>query len=104
MRGGFIGSTCESLLRLDMEKWVRVLGDLDLIPEFFGVDLRSTFLQRTSGNVTIVPKLKFRDYWRLISDPSYSDLESYILRVQTIVICFSIVCPCPYITFGLEAL
>ena len=35
-----------------------------------------------AGDVTLVPSLGFRDYLRIISDPSLKDLESYMLRGQ----------------------
>jgi hypothetical protein len=35
-RGGFISSMLEVALRLEMRKWLQIMGELDLLPELFG--------------------------------------------------------------------
>jgi hypothetical protein len=45
MRGGFILSLLEKLLKLDMIKWLHFLSQLDLLPVIFGTDWRYIFLQ-----------------------------------------------------------
>ncbi len=79
-RGGFIVSMIEKFLKLEMRKWLTLLGDLDLLPTFFGQDFRYIFLQPVTGTVTIVPHATIKDFWRIISDPSYDDMKSYIVR------------------------
>jgi hypothetical protein len=52
----------EKFLKLEMRKWLTLLGDLDLLPTFFGQDFRYIFLQPVTGTVTIVPAATLRDY------------------------------------------
>jgi len=82
MRGGFLATTLEMLVKFDMVKWLKLLADLDLLPTISGQDMRYVFLQKAVGDVTIVPSLTLGDYWRVVSDPSISDMQSYLLRGQ----------------------
>lgn len=85
LRGGFINSTLESLLKLEMKKWLRLLSDLDLLPSLGGTDLRWIFLQNFTGNVTIHPKLDRTLLWayaHIASDPSAQNFERYLLEGQ----------------------
>ena len=36
MRGGFLNSFLERLLKLEMKKWTRLLAEMDLVPQMFG--------------------------------------------------------------------
>jgi len=64
-RGGFIASSIEHYLKLDMLKWLRFLRALDLLPHVLGADGSFLFLQRFNGTVTIVPRPRFKDYLSL---------------------------------------
>jgi predicted acylesterase/phospholipase RssA len=77
-RGGFITSALEAGLRLDMRKWIQIMADLDILPELFGQDWRNSLLQASSGNVTIYPSPRLRDYMKLIIHPSREDMHLYI--------------------------
>jgi hypothetical protein len=78
LRGGFISATLEHLLKLEMRKWLQLISSLDLLPPIFGQDWRYVFTQVSRGTVTIYPKPSLRDIFRVISDPSYADMQRYI--------------------------
>lgn len=70
MRGGFLSSALESLLKLEMAKWMNLLAGLDLLPEVMGADLRFTFTQTTRGTVTVHPPVRLRDYVGIFDAPT----------------------------------
>jgi len=78
-RGGFLGSTLENALRLDMRKNIQLLQDLNLLPRVLGQDWSFAFLQQFGGTVTIVPPIMFIDYMRGILDPDEFMMTHYIL-------------------------
>eukprot|EP00475_Leptophrys_vorax_P040997 TRINITY_DN769_c0_g1_i2.p1 TRINITY_DN769_c0_g1~~TRINITY_DN769_c0_g1_i2.p1 ORF type:complete len:297 (-),score=58.20 TRINITY_DN769_c0_g1_i2:790-1680(-) len=85
MRGGFIFSTAESFLKLEMKKWMKLISELDLLPSFGGNDIRHLFLQTFTGNVTI--HLSFGlsliwAYFRIASDPTRTDVIHYLTEGQ----------------------
>jgi predicted acylesterase/phospholipase RssA len=67
-RGGFVLSTLEKFLKLDMIKWITLLRELDLIPRFGGEDWGNLFLQQFFGNVTILPRHTLLSVLHVISD------------------------------------
>lgn len=69
-RGGFLGSAIEQYLKLDLNKWLKVLRHLELLPRPLGQDWSEIWLQRFSGTVTIWPKSRLSDFWHILSDPS----------------------------------
>ncbi|KAI4126368.1 MAG: hypothetical protein LQ347_005000 [Umbilicaria vellea] len=69
-RGGFLGSATEQYLKLDLNKWLKVLRHLELLPRPLGQDWSEIWLQRFSGTVTIWPKSKASDFWYILSDPT----------------------------------
>ncbi|RKP08661.1 acyl transferase/acyl hydrolase/lysophospholipase, partial [Thamnocephalis sphaerospora] len=77
-RGGFVASSLEHFLKLDLKKWVRIVSDLELLPRIMDEDLAFLWLQRFHGNVTIIPRASLSDYPRLLSDPSPERLAHYI--------------------------
>jgi hypothetical protein len=79
LRGGFILSMLERLLKLDMGKWFRLLADLDLLPTVFGADWRFIYLQKLKGTVTIVPDAPWWVYFSIISDPTLARMRHYQL-------------------------
>jgi len=86
-RGGFVLAMFEKLLKLEMKKWFQLMADLDVLPEFFGVDWRFIWLQKLTGTVTIVPSAPIWAYFRLISDPNYSRMQHYILEGERATWC-----------------
>ncbi|RCH88672.1 hypothetical protein CU098_000890, partial [Rhizopus stolonifer] len=74
-RGGFLASTLEQLLKLDLTKWMKVIRHLKLLPTIHDQDWSSVFLQKFDGNVTILPKTGIRDWFHTLSDPNESRLK-----------------------------
>ena len=68
-RGGYLGSATETYLKLDLNKWLKVLKHLELLPRPLGQDWSAIWLQQFSGTITIWPKSKLSDFWYLLSDP-----------------------------------
>lgn len=69
-RGGYLGSATEQYIKLDLNKWLKVLRHLELLPRPLGQDWSEVWLQRFSGTVTIWPKAILSDFWYILSDPS----------------------------------
>jgi hypothetical protein len=77
-RGGFLGSAAEQYLKLDLNKWLKVLRHLELLPRPLGQDWSQLWLQRFSGTVTIWPKSEPWDFLRILSDPTPERLARMI--------------------------
>lgn len=73
-RGGFLGSATEQYLKLDLNKWLRVLRHLELLPRPLGQDWSEIWLQKFSGTITVWPRTIFSDFWRILSDPDPEQL------------------------------
>ena len=69
-RGGFLGSATEQYLKLDLNKWLKVLRHLELLPRPLGQDWSEIWLQRFDGTITIWPKSRISDFWYILSDPT----------------------------------
>lgn len=69
-RGGFLGSSIETSVKLDLQKYLKILRHLELLPRPLGQDWSEIWLQRFSGTVTVWPKSILSDYWNILSDPS----------------------------------
>ncbi|KAG9028431.1 hypothetical protein FRB95_006509 [Tulasnella sp. JGI-2019a] len=77
-RGGFVLSAAEQFLKLELTKNFKVIRDLELMPHLLGQDWSSVFLQRFEGAVTIFPRSRLRDWFRLLTDPDSAELERMI--------------------------
>ncbi|KAL5118398.1 hypothetical protein ACEQ8H_003748 [Pleosporales sp. CAS-2024a] len=77
-RGGFIGSALEQYLKLDLNKWLKVLRHLELLPRPLGQDWSEIWLQRFSGTITIWPKSIPSDFVHILSDPTPQRLARMI--------------------------
>ncbi|KAJ9233037.1 hypothetical protein DTO207G8_9105 [Paecilomyces variotii] len=77
-RGGFLGSAAEQYIKLDLNKWLKVLRHLELLPRPMGQDWSEIWLQRFSGTVTIWPKVIASDFINILSDPSTQRLARMI--------------------------
>ncbi|KAI9664035.1 MAG: hypothetical protein M1821_007526 [Bathelium mastoideum] len=77
-RGGFLGSAVEQYIKLDLNKWLKVLRHLELLPRPLGQDWSEIWLQRFSGTITIWPKSVLSDFWYILSDPSVERLARMI--------------------------
>jgi len=78
-RGGFLGSGLETYLKLEMQKYLKTLRHLELLPRPLGQDWSELWLQKFSGSVTIWPKSVLSDYWNILSDPGPRRLGRMIL-------------------------
>lgn len=77
-RGGFLASSIEQFLKLDLSKWLKVIRDLELMPRLLNQDWSSVFLQQFGGNVTIIPKSRLSDWPRILTDPDDDRLANMI--------------------------
>ncbi|KAA8642391.1 uncharacterized protein ATNIH1004_011335 [Aspergillus tanneri] len=81
-RGGFLGSAIEQYIKLDMNKWLRVLRHLELLPRPLGQDWSEIWLQKFSGTVTVWPKTIPSDFYYILSDPTPERLARMLLVGQ----------------------
>ncbi|KAJ3150065.1 hypothetical protein HDU86_006789 [Geranomyces michiganensis] len=79
-RGGFIASALVHHFKLDLQKWMSLLKDLELLPRVLGTDVSDVFLQRFEGDVTIVPRPQLKDYQHILTDPTNERMQWYIER------------------------
>ncbi|KAK5123342.1 hypothetical protein LTR85_002773 [Meristemomyces frigidus] len=77
-RGGFLGSAVEQYLKLDLNKWLKVLRHLELLPRPLGQDWSEVWLQRFSGTITIWPKSVMSDFYYILTDPTMQRLARMI--------------------------
>ncbi|KAJ4286133.1 hypothetical protein N0V90_013482 [Kalmusia sp. IMI 367209] len=77
-RGGFIGSALEQYIKLDLNKWLKVLRHLELLPRPLGQDWSEIWLQRFSGTITIWPKTIPSDFRYILTDPNPERLARMI--------------------------
>ncbi|KAH9868412.1 hypothetical protein J1614_007484 [Plenodomus biglobosus] len=77
-RGGFLGSALEQYIKLDLQKWLKVLRHLELLPRPLGQDWSELWLQRFSGTITIWPKSIPSDFVFILSDPTPQRLARMI--------------------------
>ncbi|RUS33875.1 acyl transferase/acyl hydrolase/lysophospholipase, partial [Jimgerdemannia flammicorona] len=77
-RGGFVLSSIEQYLKLDLTKWMKVLRDLELLPKLMDQDWSWIWLQKFDGNVTIWPKSTISDWFNILTDPNPVRLERFI--------------------------
>lgn len=69
-RGGYLMSTFENFLKLDMNKWLRFIRHAELLPRPLGQDWSQLWLQDAfAGTVTIWPKSVPSDFVNILSDP-----------------------------------
>lgn len=61
-----------------MNKWLRVLRHLELLPRPLGQDWSEIWLQKFSGTVTIWPKSIPSDFYHILSDPTPERLARMI--------------------------
>lgn len=78
-RGGFLGSSIETSIKLDLQKYLKILRHLELLPRPLGQDWSEIWLQRFSGSITLGPKSVLGDFWHILSDPSPARLARMLL-------------------------
>lgn len=62
----------------------KVIRDLELLPQLLGQDWSSVFLQRFDGAITIWPRTRLWDWFRLLADPDPHELERMIKAGQLV--------------------
>ena len=77
-RGGFALSALLVLLLSDAKKWLTVLRELEIMPLVLDTDWSSLFLQDFTGDVTVIPPLRFADYMNVLADPTLEVMERYL--------------------------
>lgn len=78
LRGGFLGTALENLIKLEIRKWLKLMKELDLLPHIMNQDWSNVWLQRFSGTITLWPKVKLRDLYYILSDPTRDRLSDMI--------------------------
>ena len=73
-----MGSVVETSVKLDLQKYLKILRHLELLPRPLGQDWSEIWLQRFSGTVTIWPKTNISDFWNILSDPGTERLARMI--------------------------
>ncbi|KAH6624885.1 acyl transferase/acyl hydrolase/lysophospholipase [Chaetomium sp. MPI-SDFR-AT-0129] len=81
-RGGYIGSATEQFIKLDLNKWLRLMRQLELLPRPLGQDWSMLWLQTFGGTVTIWPKSIIWDFVQILSDPDEARLARMIHEGQ----------------------
>ncbi|GAW22413.1 hypothetical protein ANO14919_119500 [Xylariales sp. No.14919] len=81
-RGGFLGSAAEQYIKLDLNKWLKVLKHLELLPRPLGQDWSQLWLQQFSGTITIWPQVQLSDIWKILSDPDADRLARMLHEGQ----------------------
>jgi len=73
-RGGFLLAALEMYLKNDMKAKFRFLHDVEASIGFTSTMLTQEFV----GSTTIVPQIKFKQFFGLISDPTIEQIEEYM--------------------------
>lgn len=68
----------ETAIKLDLQKYLKILRHLELLPRPLGQDWSEIWLQRFSGTITIWPKSILSDFFNILSDPSPVRLKRMI--------------------------
>ncbi|GAA5981920.1 hypothetical protein JCM11641_001942 [Rhodosporidiobolus odoratus] len=77
-RGGFWLAASEQFWKVEMVKWFRIIRDLELLPELGGQNWSAVFLQKFEGTVTIWPRSRIVDWFRILTDPDRDELARMI--------------------------
>ena len=80
LRGGFVATALEQLFKLEITKWLQIIKTLDLLPHLLEQDWLNIWLQRFSGTITIWPRIKFKDFFYILSDPTEEQLGEMIIK------------------------
>ncbi|CAG8551111.1 11703_t:CDS:2 [Funneliformis caledonium] len=83
-RGGFLVASIEQYLKLDLNKWLKWIRDLDLLPKVADQDWSSIWLQKFEGNITIWPHSSFLDFFYILTDPDRERLARMITVGQRV--------------------
>eukprot|EP00948_MAST-09A_sp_MAST-9A-sp1_P003238 g3238.t1 len=81
-RGGFVLSTLEHALKLEMKKWLTLVSTFGLLPPILGTQFGHLWTQQTWGDVTILPQLCLEDFMFLMADPCPRKMKRYLYEGQ----------------------
>lgn len=81
-RGGYLGSATEQYLKLDLNKWLKVLRHLELLPRPLGQDWSQIWLQQFVGTITVWPRSRASDFYYILTDPTPDRLARMIHEGQ----------------------
>lgn len=82
-RGGFLGSAVETMVRLELHKWLQVFKIMNVLPQLNGQDWSNIWLQKFNGTVTLWPKIRLVDFYYILSDPTRDQLATMIEQGQS---------------------
>lgn len=82
LRGGFVATALEHLIKLEIKKWLQVIKLLDLLPRWLAQDWLSVFLQKFTGTITIWPRNRFKDFLYILLDPNEERMAEYLEKGQ----------------------
>ncbi|EGW33253.1 uncharacterized protein SPAPADRAFT_151078 [Spathaspora passalidarum NRRL Y-27907] len=80
LRGGFIATALEQLIRLEIKKWLQIIKTLDLLPNIMSQDWSNIWLQNFTGSITIWPRNRLKDFWYILSDPTEQRFKEILLK------------------------
>lgn len=83
-RGGFILSYLENLIKLEIIKWLKLMKEFQLFPNFLQSDWSNLFLQKFDGTITLFPKINPDDYRYILSNPTEERLEKIIYNGEKV--------------------
>ncbi|KAL8952467.1 MAG: hypothetical protein Q9222_001629 [Ikaeria aurantiellina] len=69
-RGGYLMTAIETMIKLDLSKYLKILKHLELLPRPLGQDWSAIWLQTFTGTITLSPKIHIIDFYYLLSDPT----------------------------------
>ncbi|KAI0200496.1 lipase [Astrocystis sublimbata] len=69
-------------IKLDLNKWLKVLKHLELLPRPLGQDWSQLWLQQFSGTITIWPQSQLSDIWKVLADPDQHRLARMLHEGQ----------------------
>jgi hypothetical protein len=79
-RGGFFFASLIQYFMADLQKWLHIIKDLQLLPNIMGANFSSLWLQTFDGNITILPPSPSVDQLlRLLHDP---DMPRYAKMLE----------------------
>lgn len=82
LRGGFIATFLEQLLKLEIRKCLEIVKALDLLPMWLEQDWLDVWLQKFTGTITIWPRNRFKDFLYILADPTESQMEAFLTKGQ----------------------
>jgi len=77
-RGGYLLAAVECFLKETLLRNLRVMSSLKMLPLVFGCDWHHLWTQEFQGDCTLTPPVVLRDYLKLISRPTETDMDRYL--------------------------